>query len=230
MKIELLSSVGSTNEYIRRYLSGGEDVVVCADEQTGGKGTKGRAFLSGKGGVYLSALTFYERFPAAQSFRVMMHAAAAVCRAAERFGVSARIKWPNDVLSGGKKLSGILIENVLSGKFLRASIVGIGLNAENDLTSLGGIAVSLTEAAGRRVSAAEAREALIGELFRRTQPQEYFSRLAYLGEEVFITERGGTQRVTALRVTEDGRLCVRTAEGELRLLSAAEVSIRAETS
>ena len=62
MKIEFLEETGSTNEYIKRYLNSGENRIVVAQKQTGGKGTKGRSFLSGEGGVYLSALTFYRDF------------------------------------------------------------------------------------------------------------------------------------------------------------------------
>ena len=64
MRIEQISVTDSTNEYVKRYLGGGEDVIVCARRQTGGKGTKGRSFSSCEGGVYLSVLNFYRDFPA----------------------------------------------------------------------------------------------------------------------------------------------------------------------
>ena len=59
MKIEYLEEVGLRKEYSRRYLESGEDIAVCARRQTGGKGTKGRSFLSCEGGVYLSFLRFF---------------------------------------------------------------------------------------------------------------------------------------------------------------------------
>ena len=149
MKIEYLDEVDSTNSYIRRYLDVGENVIVCARRQTGGRGTKGRSFCSEEGGVYLSALTFYRDLPVSRAFRIMTHSAVSVCRTAKAFGAEVQIKWPNDVFAAGRKLSGTLIENVFAGDKVRCSIVGIGLNVNNDVSALGGIAVALSELVGR---------------------------------------------------------------------------------
>lgn len=220
-----MEEVSSTNDYIRRYLEGGENTVVCATRQTGGKGTKGRSFLSKEGGVYLSALTFYREFPAGEAFRVMAHAAVAVCKTAERFNVYPQIKWANDVLAGGKKLAGILIENVFRGAYLHASIVGIGLNAENDLSSLNGIGISLSEAAGRRVSAKQAREALIEEFEKESTFEEYLARVKFLGRTVRVAEGAREYFATAKEILCDGRLLIEE-NGALRALSAAEIGIK----
>ena len=225
MKIELLETVDSTNDYIRKYLTGGEDVIVSARRQTGGKGTKGRSFLSGEGGVYLSALNFYSGIPAERAFRVMSHAAVSVCRTAQAFGVSPEIKWANDVLVSGRKLAGILIENGFSGGSLQWSIVGIGVNAENDVSGLGGIAVSLTEAAGRRIGADEAREALIENYCKPSSFEEYLSYIRFLGREVLVAEGERTYHAVARKILGDGRLEVEDAQG-VRVLSAAEISLK----
>lgn len=225
MKIELLEVTSSTNDYIKRYLERGENVIVSARRQTGGKGTKGRSFLSDEGGVYLSALTFYKNVSAADAFRVMAHAAVAVCRTAEAFGVFPEIKWANDVLAGGKKLAGILIENVFRGAYLHASIVGIGLNAENDVSALGGIAVSLSELAGKKIFADEAREALIEAYLRESTFEEYLSRVRFLGRTVRVTEGDRQYEATAKEILCDGRLLIEE-DGAPRALSAAEIRIR----
>ncbi len=225
MKIEYLGETGSTNEYIRRYLGGRENVIVCARRQTGGKGTKGRSFLSNEGGVYLSALFFYEKLPASRAFEVMAHSAVAVCRTAEAFGVQPEIKWANDVLAGHKKLCGILIENGVKGEFLDHSIIGIGLNAENDVSALGGIAISLSEAAGRRVTADEARQKLIEELLRPSAFADYLARVKFLGREVTVEENGRLFSAVAEEILPDGRLVVKNAEG-VRRLSSAEITLK----
>ena len=225
MRIEYLDETTSTNEYIGRYVGARENVIVCARRQTGGKGTKGRSFLSEEGGVYLSALVFYENLPADRAFEVMAHAAVAVCRTAEAFGAAPEIKWANDVLAGGKKLCGILIGNAVKGNFLDYSIVGVGLNAENDVSALGGIAVTLSEAAGRRVTAEEARERLIAELLRPTSFADYLARVKFLGREVTVEENGRTYRAAARRILPDGRLEVGVG-GEIRRLSSAEIGLK----
>lgn len=225
MKIEFIDSVSSTNEYIKKYLSTGENVIVCARTQTGGKGTKGRSFLSSEGGVYLSALQFYENFPAEHAFRIMAHAAVSVCRTAEAFGLNPEIKWANDVLVTGRKLSGILIENGFSEGKIAWSIVGIGVNAENDLSGLGGIAVSLSEATGRRVTAIETRGKLIQNYCRESSFEEYLSYIRFLGKTVQVTEGERVYEAAARRVLPDGRLEIQTESG-VRALSSAEISLK----
>lgn len=220
MKEILVEVTASTNEAVKEYLGGGEDVVFRARRQTGGKGTKGRSFLSDEGGVYLSVLRFYEHLAAEDAFRVMAHAAVAVCKTAEKFGVEAAIKWPNDVYSGGKKLCGILVENILSGEWVRASIVGIGLNVQNDVSPLGGIATSLS-LLGSGATAEEAAKVLIGEYFSPTTFEEYRARSLLVGKRVLIEERDRRYFAEVVRVAEDGRLEVE--EGGRKLLSAAEV-------
>lgn len=224
MKIELLKSAVSTNESIKRYLPLREDVFVCAERQTGGKGTKGRSFLSEVGGVYLSALTFPEALPAREAFRVMAHAAVAVCRTVERFGAVPAVKWANDVLVGGKKICGILVENSLSGEFIDHSIVGIGLNVTNDVSALGGIATSLCECVSAVPSVEEVREELIRSYLRKSTFEEYLSRVGFLGERVQISEGGRVFSAVARAVLPDGRLEIEE-DGAVRRLSSAEIKL-----
>lgn len=225
MKIELLEEIRSTNSYIRKYLPYGENAIVCAKRQTGGRGTKGRSFSSEEGGVYLSALDFYENVPACETFRVMTHSAVAVCRTAQAFGAEPQIKWANDVFANGRKLCGILIENEISDGYLRASVVGIGLNVNNDLSALGGIAIGLSEAAGRTLCVEEVRDELIRNLGKPDRFEDYCSYLRFLGSEVTVTEGERSYRATALRVLADGRLEI-NENGNLRALSSAEISLK----
>lgn len=226
MKIEILDEVDSTNSYIRRYLSSGEDRIVVAKRQTGGKGTKGRSFLSNEGGVYLSALRFFSRFPARDAFRIMQHAAVAVCRTVESYGVKAQIKWSNDVLVNGKKIAGILIENGFSGSNLVNSVVGIGLNVQNDLGELSDIAVNLNDAAGRELPFGEVRDRLIRNFCDTdwVQSEKIYRERVLLGK-ITVTERENSYLATARRVLDDGRLEIE-CEGEVRALSAAEISVK----
>lgn len=225
MRILEAESLSSTNDYLKAFIPSCEDLIVTAKRQTGGRGTKGRSFLSDEGGLYLSQLKFYRDFPASRAFSVMMHAAAAVCRCAEAFGVSPEIKWPNDILVGPdrKKLCGILIESGMCGELLDYTVIGIGINVWNDVSALR-IATSLYAETKKIIPVREVRDALIEQLLLPFEPEAYFSHLRFLGEKIRVTEGGKEYFATALRVLEDGRLEIQTQEG-LRALSSAEIGI-----
>lgn len=225
MKRIFLEEVGSTNDYIKQFLRGGEDTVVCAERQTGGRGTKGRSFLSEKGGVYLSALTFYEALPASSAFTVMTHAAVSVCKTLETFSLVPEIKWSNDVLVGGKKICGILIENELAGNFVHSSVVGIGLNVSNPLDGLENIATSMKEHLALPPAVEEVREELLKNLGSESKFEEYLSYIKFLGKEIEVTEGERRYAAIALAVLPDGRLFIRE-KGETRALSSAEITIK----
>ncbi len=224
MRTIFLEETSSTNEYIKKFLPLGEDVAVCAARQTEGRGTKGRSFLSERGGVYCSFLNFYRDFPASEAFRIMAHAAVSVCRTAKHFGAEPSVKWPNDVFAKGKKLAGILIENALFGENISCSIVGIGLNVANDVSALGGIAISLSEAAGKNLRPEEVRPILIDSFTRESDLPEYLSFVRFLGREVRVTEGGKSYSAVAERILGDGRLEI-TEGGHVRALSSAEIDL-----
>ncbi len=226
MKRVFLSETASTNDYIRRYLGGGENVVVCARRQTEGRGTKGRSFSSEDGGVYLSALTFYENLPAERAFTIMAHAAVAVCKTVGSFGLCPEIKWCNDVLVGGKKIAGILIENALSGGFVRSSIVGIGLNVLNPLTGLEEIAVGMKDLLSRPPAAETVRDLLIENYIAPSEFSDYLGYVRFLGEQVLVREGERSYPAVAREILPDGRLLIEE-RGERRVLSAAEISFGA---
>ncbi len=146
LRIEILDSATSTNDYVKQLSSkdGYSYHVVIADEQTAGKGRRGKVFFSPKGcGVYLSikidepdAEAWFvqgdlsdRHVQYTQSLTAL--AALAVCRSIEQnTNKEAKIKWPNDVYCEGKKVCGILCESQIeaySGK-VAAYIAGIGIN------------------------------------------------------------------------------------------------------
>lgn len=199
---------------------------MTARRQTGGMGTKGRGFVSDEGGVYLTRLTFYKDFPAADAFRIMANASVAVCRTVERFGLSPLIKWPNDVYVRDKKICGILIENIFSENKVLSSVTGIGLNVNNALPeALKETAVSMREAAGRAFDRDEVEAALIEETEKEFAAQEYCRRVGYLGREIFLLSGGERIPAYAVCVDERGGLIVEIG-GERRRVTSAEVSLR----
>jgi len=141
--VESYDSIDSTNRRARELAAGGaEDVVVLADEQTGGRGRLDRAWASPSGGVWMS-LAVRPAIPTAHAPAFTLATAVAVTRAAREAGVDARIKWPNDVMVTGedgaeRKLAGILTE--MEGEADRVSwvVVGVGINVNVDPGDLPG--------------------------------------------------------------------------------------------
>ena len=221
-----LKSVGSTNDYAKAKRSEGKNLLVIAEAQTRGRGTKGRSFSSLTGGVYLSALTFYEDFPAKRAFEVMQHAAAAVCETLASFSLTPTIKWPNDIFVGGKKICGILIENMFVGNNLRSTVVGIGLNICNPLPEeLQEIATTVALELGKEVDFDEVESALLEKLTGESLAKSYARYLGWLGKRVKLLVADKEIYAKLIGVNEQGELLAQTKNG-VEKFAAAEVSVR----
>ena len=218
--------IDSTNNYIKTMRSLGKDVIVTAEMQTGGRGTKGRSFLSRKGGVYLSSLSHFQDFPTEKAFKIMIRAAVAVCKVLEKYDLQPVIKWPNDIHVNGKKICGILIENTFSAKYITSSIVGIGLNVNNVLSAeLVEIATTMQAETGGLFDVEEVTQVLINELQKERSIDEYRGYVGYMGKEAVILLGAESKKAVLRSVDEDGSLWVEL-DGKLQKLTAAEVSLR----
>ena len=218
--------IGSTNEYAKELRALGQDAVVTADQQTGGRGTKGRSFSSNVGGVYVTKLTFYRDFPAREAFKIMAGAAVAVCETLEFYGLRPVIKWVNDIYVNDKKICGILIENVFSGNMVSSSIVGIGLNVCNILPNdLERIATTMSQALNKDVSVSEVRERLIANLTAQKGVDEYLKRIGYMERKATVICGENSMTATLLSVDAEGGLWAEI-DGEKRRFAAAEVSLQ----
>lgn len=133
--IRYFDSIGSTNnEALAWATSGAKDLsLVIADEQTAGRGRLDRKWFTPKGTALAFSLIL--RPSAAEKpylTRVVGLAALGVADALRTRGLSAQIKWPNDVLLNGRKLAGILVESVWSGEDIDYVVIGIGINILKD--------------------------------------------------------------------------------------------------
>lgn len=134
-----LPSVDSTNTYAKEHLSKSTPIdgtVILADEQYAGRGQAGNIWQSMPGENLTFSIIYKTDFlPAAAQFGLNMAISLGIRTAvAEIIGQQGRqhmnvsIKWPNDIYIDDKKVAGILIENTISGMYLKHSIIGIGLN------------------------------------------------------------------------------------------------------
>jgi BirA family transcriptional regulator, biotin operon repressor / biotin---[acetyl-CoA-carboxylase] ligase len=147
-----LKTVDSTNNFAAKLVElpdWANGTVIVADWQLEGRGQRGRQWLSEPGQNIICSFLFRVSFlPLENLYQWNQAVAIAVLKTLESFNVpNLRIKWPNDILQGGRKLSGILIENSIQGKSLNHSIVGIGINV-NQSKFDGLSASSIIEAIG----------------------------------------------------------------------------------
>ena len=131
-KIIRLDTVDSTNNYTANLIKQGKippGAVIMADEQTAGKGQRGTVWTSNAGeNLLFSVFLNSANLSLHQQVALTHFAAVSVLETLRKIGISAQIKWPNDIYVGNRKIAGILIENAILDGQISHSILGIGLN------------------------------------------------------------------------------------------------------
>lgn len=152
-EIEKFEELSSTQQKAKEMAEKGAEpwTVVLADTQTLGKGRKGNEWYSPKGGLYFSVILPKSQIEDLQTLTILAaFIAAKIIK--EKFKLEPLIKLPNDVLINGKKIVGILTENVM-GADVKFSVMGIGLNTNVDKfpKDLKSITTSLKMETGKEV-------------------------------------------------------------------------------
>ena len=239
-----LDVIDSTNtECKRRAMAGApEGLAVLAEEQTGGRGRRGRSFHSPRGcGLYLSVLLRPELpLEAVNDFTAWV--AVAVCDGIEAAcGLRPQIKWTNDLVLGDKKLAGILTELGLESEThsLQYLVTGVGINVNHQSgdfsEDIRDMATSLSQALGRPVR----RSLLAAEILRAMDKmyagfpqnkQEYLNKYRAdcltPGHPVQLITPNSREEAYALEIDDQFRLVVELADGTRKALSTGEVSVR----
>jgi BirA family biotin operon repressor/biotin-[acetyl-CoA-carboxylase] ligase len=217
--------------------------VVVSGFQSAGVGRLRRAWISPPGRSLLLSMVLRPRTDARSVPLLTLLCGAVLAEVIrEETGREARVKWPNDVLMRGRKVSGILAQAVLRGKVADCVILGVGLNVnqtEEDLPpELRDIATSLRMECGRRVSRAAALRRFVS---RWNAHFEAFSEGGYpylrekwiennltLGREVSIRGADGPICGTAADISERGGLVVRLSDGSVKEFLAEDLSLGRE--
>jgi BirA family biotin operon repressor/biotin-[acetyl-CoA-carboxylase] ligase len=230
---------GSTNDDARDLAIAGADegTVVLAREQTKGRGRMGREWSSPFGGVYASVVLRPEvELPEAVVLPLVV--GLGVARALDRFGVSALLKWPNDLLApDGRKLAGVLLEGLSEGWRISWVVAGVGVNVSE--TPEGSDAVRLDELTARHVPLAQVAAAVlegVADAYASWKSggfasfrEEYGSRAWLTGRPVTVSDAHGkvVAAGTVRGIDEHGRLLV---EGEAGVVAVASGEVTLRTS
>lgn len=234
--IQHLATVDSTNERALAWAARGapDGSVIIADEQTSGRGRRGRSWHSPEGGIYLSYVVRDAGDLARPSLLTLAAGVAAARAIAAATGLAVDLKWPNDVMTPGepRKLAGILAEGSSTGSQLDFVVIGIGVNVSlaSVPADLRGIATSLEHELGRAVDRQALADALTGALddvVRRLRAGEHDAILdewmalapAARGSRISWRAPGEDRGGVTAGVADDGALLVQTSEGLQRLVA-----------
>lgn len=240
MEVIKLSATDSTNAHLRRLMDRGaaaDGTVVVAAVQTAGKGQRGNLWHAEAGkNLTFSLLKEFEGFPARRHFDLNMAVSMAILEELDALGISGlRVKWPNDILSGGRKICGILIENTMSGHRILKSVIGIGLNVNQGQFEGLPRAGSLFTVSGRSFDTDALLQGLLAAIAKRLarlEPlpgnrlrSEYESKLFGKDQEArFALPDQPPFKATIRGVTEQGRLRLDGPDG-LRKFGFGEIEM-----
>jgi BirA family biotin operon repressor/biotin-[acetyl-CoA-carboxylase] ligase len=237
-----LESIDSTNLRAQALAREGatEGTVVVADSQTGGRGRMRRAWVSPAGVNLYCSIVLRPPVPSVRMPEIPLVAAAAIHEAVAREcpGLSAFIKWPNDIIAGGRKLCGILCEMESEPDCTHFVVVGFGLNVNLDPVpeELREIATSIAIETGSRLSRAQLLAAVLNrfeQLYRDWLEKEdlafilpYLETHAWLkGRELKIEQFNTVLVGTETGLSPQGHLLLRTADGAILPVTSGEAHL-----
>ena len=240
--IRVFEETSSTNDVIEKLARDGvkEGAVVFAEAQTKGRGRLGRKWTSPTHkGLWFSILLRPELSPQ-ETTQLTVASATALRRAIKNItGLSAEIKWPNDLLIGGKKVVGILTEMSAEVDRVRHIILGIGVDVNQDAAEfppeLRKIATSLKIESGKEILRAELATEILRELdfdYARIcdgkfaqLADEWEAGCATIGKNVSVQMGSRLIRGCAEALDDDGALLIRTEHGHLERIIGGDVTL-----
>jgi BirA family transcriptional regulator, biotin operon repressor / biotin---[acetyl-CoA-carboxylase] ligase len=232
----LLAKTSSTNDVAREQARKGarSGFLVAASRQTAGRGRLGRGWESPPDrGLYVSIL-LRPHLSMSEAGKLTILSSVATVDAVEAVsGLHPKIKWPNDLMVGRKKLAGLLIETEPKGGRLAFAVIGIGLNVRQEAGDFSpevrSLATSIYLATGQLHRRAELLVALLKALERRLSRPFDEAREAWmassltLGQRVTLTTSRGKKHGQALGLDESGALLLRCHSGEVETITAGDM-------
>jgi BirA family biotin operon repressor/biotin-[acetyl-CoA-carboxylase] ligase len=248
-EVRWLDSLGSTNDVAREWALNGAPhfSVLGAEEQTAGRGRRGRSWYTPPGSGLAFSLILQggillndhprESLPRLAGLGVL----AGCCALEQDINLRAGIKWPNDILLDRQKVGGVLVELHWLGNQLAAAVVGIGVNVRAESlpanTRLDYPATWLEAHTSQPVARLNLLRGILSQAvswyFRLSSPEyieAWNERLAFRKESVLVQDPANPGSVpvegSLLGIDAQGRLELRTAQGQLFSLDAGELRLR----
>jgi BirA family biotin operon repressor/biotin-[acetyl-CoA-carboxylase] ligase len=233
-----LEEVDSTNLYAERLLQGAgaeEGTVVAADFQTEGKGQGDNNWESERGKNLMVTVILKPFFlDASDQFILNKAMTLAVCDLVRSTGISPSVKWPNDIYADDKKIAGLLISHRVTGSVLEHTVVGIGVNLNQETFSdslpnpvsvkgLTGTGYHPKDALNDMVGLIDIRYDQVRRGMAARIGKEYLEYLRGLGQWLMYKTPSGNREGRIRGVDEFGRLVLEFRDGRTELFSHGEI-------
>ena len=236
-----LDEVGSTNDLLKRLGSEGcpNGTVAAAHSQTNGKGRLGRVWESERDRGLAFSILLRPKLMPAQTSAVTPLTGLAVCKALRSFtGIDCKIKWPNDVIAGNRKVAGILTEMSAEFDAVEYIVTGIGVNAEQTVfpEEIAFKATSLLLESGRLCDQNRLISCILEHIEKTlmqsgmelSQPllKEYTDLCVTVGRNVSFVRGARRMSGMAVGVSESGELKVMLSDGSIININSGEVTVQ----
>lgn len=239
-KLIKIDAIDSTNSLMReRYLSNkcSDGDVLCADAQTNGRGQHNSVWNSAPGkNLTLSVYIEFNKFSVINPFLISCLVSLAIQSTLQSFKISKiSVKWPNDIMSGNKKICGLLLENIFKGSSFNSSIIGIGLNVNQEVFEKLPNAVSMYQISNKNFDLDEVLNACLTFLNQKLKlldhPEEYILKLyeesLYRVNKASTFEAEGQIFSGIIRgVTANGLLKVQREDDELMEFDLKSIKLK----
>lgn len=223
MKYKYLDEINSTNSYCKTNIDVLADKsVVYTSKQSGGRGRFNRVWIDlGSENIFLSIVLKPSESLLPVFSNLTQYTALKLAEVFSDWGVSPNIKWPNDILISGKKISGILAETVLKENKLKGIIIGVGLNLnanEKDFVQVDKLVTALNIELAHKIDKEKFLKQFIEKFFEGYEnflnegfisiKNEYEKYIDFIGKDITINNLNEKVSGIVEKITNDGAIVI----------------------
>lgn len=227
MKYKHLIQINSTNNYCKKNIEQLEDeTIVYTTHQTHGRGRFDRVWVDlGAENLYMTIVLKPSKMLLPVYSNLTQYTALQLAKTFEKYEISPKIKWPNDILINDKKISGILAETIFQNNELKGIIIGIGVNLnakKEDFTQINKPVTALNLETNKKIDKKVFLQEFTQTFFKNYKTflkknfthikKDYEKYINFIGKEITITNLNETITGTAEKITDDGALVINNRE------------------